>query len=221
MRVVMQETEVTVIVACKDLPSIAQMSDHIVKLYRTASSDDHKSTLWYSQANQFARGLSDKYAVSVEVAAKVIAVLSPLTRWEINQVNADLALSSFFSTGQVTRQAHIFTANVAKVQALLMGQEIQMGPKVGAFYANIMGQDNLVTVDSIAASIAVGWAKYPGSYKLNSAALQKIADAYTHAALQVSCKPSELQAVTWVIARQLKKENWGKGRELLNKTSFN
>lgn len=220
MRVIMRDTEVTVIVSKKDLPSVDRMASNIVKLYRTASSDNQKSILWYSEANRFALHLSSKYGVSVDLAAKVIAVLSPLTRWEVNQVNADLALSSFFDTGTVSRQTHIFSANVEKVQTILMGEPVTLGPKVSAFYANIMGEDDLVTVDSIAASIAVGWAQYPGSYKLNKAALQKIADAYVKAAFKVSCKPSELQAVTWVIARKLKKSNRGKGRELLSKTSF-
>ena len=42
-------------------------------------------TVWYSEAQQFARLMAQTYTVTGEVAAGVISALSPNNKWERNK----------------------------------------------------------------------------------------------------------------------------------------
>jgi hypothetical protein len=196
------------------------MVSNIAAIYSSASEQDHNAVNWYSEANEFAHDLAAKYTLPVDTVARLIAVLSPLQKWERNKYYADLALREHAATGIVPRGCHMLSMNVAKAQDLLDGNGAKLGPKTEAFYKNILGCRESVTVDSVAASIAIGWSDMPGGYKMSNACFDTIAQAYHLAASIVQLSPSELQAVTWVIARRSKRANNGKARSLVGKTSI-
>jgi hypothetical protein len=222
MRVFIREhsTGVSIAISKKDLPPMETMIDNIAAIYSSASEQDRSAVNWYSEAKQFAHELAVKYAVGVDTVVRLIAVLSPLQKWESNKKFAEIALREHAVTGVVPRNCHMLTANVAKAQGLLDGNGAKLGPKTEAFYRNILGCQDSVTVDSVAASIAIGWYDMPGGYKMSQACFDTIAQAYHLAASQVQLTASELQAITWVIARRSKRANNGKGRSLIGKTSI-
>jgi hypothetical protein len=84
------------------------------------------------------------------------------------------------------------------------------GPKVRAFYSNIMGDTDAVTVDTWAVRVATGrtgkHAEWTIGTKRRYAA---VADAYRRAAVILGVDPRTVQAATWVAARGVKPTDAG------------
>jgi hypothetical protein len=84
------------------------------------------------------------------------------------------------------------------------------GPKVRAFYANIMGDTDAVTVDVWAARVATGLTGKAAERAIGTAKrYADVADAYRHAARILGVTPREVQAATWVAARGVKPTDAG------------
>lgn len=156
---------------------------------------------WYQAAHTFAVGLGRRYNLSVEQAAGIIAALSPRLPWDRNMVYADRLCA--------TGDAPVMHGNKAKALRILYGaapMDVLSGPKVCAFYVNILQPDCLhtVTVDRHACDVATG-------DKGDDASRQRILErkggylavvnAYRRAAALVNITPSQAQAITWVCWR--------------------
>lgn len=86
-----------------------------------------------------------------------------------------------------------------KVSRLLKGERplaVLRGPKCTAFYRNLTGDPDAVTIDVWAAR-AVGLARAPES----PAAYERVAEHYREAARRVGETPRDLQAIVWVALR--------------------
>jgi hypothetical protein len=87
------------------------------------------------------------------------------------------------------------------------------GNKVKAFAANLLGDEDSVTVDVWAVRVAFGASKEfkstvgdsepvrPENLLAKAGVYAAIADAYREAARQLGVAPSTVQAVTWVVIR--------------------
>jgi len=174
--------------------TLRTVTDRIIRTYERASEDDVLAGKgWYDEARLVARELADHAGISVTAAAAVIAHLSPRCPWERNITMA----RELVTTGH-TRGLY---GNVAKARRAMMvadpWETFGKGPKTRAFCSNIIGDDHAVTVDVWAARIA-GVSEDQLS---RVGVYEAIAHAYRLAAKRVGIAPSEMQAITWVVAR--------------------
>lgn len=181
--------------------------NRLVKLYRSASPNQiaagHR---WYRDAKELTIELARHSNYSEEQVAGVIAVLSPRLRWPKNVRAAGAAVAGS------PKPAGIMGPSWDKAQAVLQGDMTAIrGQKVTAFWHNILGDPNKVTVDSWATRAAMGWNKngkwlsggknedFVGHY--TESHYDEIQDAYLAAATICGVAPADFQAVCWVVIR--------------------
>jgi hypothetical protein len=164
-------------------------------------------------------------------AAAVIAVLSPRLSWDKNVEAARRAYGEYLNRLQgldlhgptadgFVAAMPVLNTNAAKAFKLLSGadpDEIVGGPKVRAFWFGIVDPSDprVVCVDRHAFDIAVGGVMDDatrGKVLGRKGAYDRFAQAYRRAAARLSdgqgyeWNPAQVQAVTWVTWRRLKKE---------------
>lgn len=172
---------------------------NILKAFRAADGEDEREGMeWYREAHALALSLDPE---NVERAAGIIAVLSPMKSWPMNVRLARGVYAGEFSG--------TFKRNMDKARAMLDGAhplDVLSGDKVIAFYHNILGSPDYVTIDRHAIDIAVG---RPMDDKARAAYMGKrkraeLVEAYRRAAVIASREagkpvhPHQIQAVTWV-----------------------
>lgn len=171
---------------------------------------------WYSNANEYACALAYKYNIHVESAAGIIAALSPNNRWSRNLTDAEALIQAYANGGDPGDvKVTTFNKNKAKAIAILEGADpldVLGGRKVRAFYECIMDVD-AVCVDGHAYSIWLGQRVATTKTPSISAKLyEQIADDYRKATAQINnitgqhFTPAQVQAVTWVVWRNLSHE---------------
>lgn len=210
MQVIKHHTNVKIAVGVADIPYMSMQ--HIFDLYALAT-DLEKQTDWYSDAYEFANELALKHNLSIVQVANVIAALSPQMKWEKNKLNAKEAIEAYvaYRDGWLTRdqlpKVHTFTAMSNNAYAILFGEHFTLGQKTASFAANILGNYNVVTVDSLAMSILLGFYRKAGSYKIYKVAYKYAQSLYIEASKQLGISPAHLQAVVWVVCRRLKMQD--------------
>ena len=132
-------------------------------------------------------------------AAAIVAVLSPRERWRRNIFMARELIEGREVTG--------LGGSIGKAKAILSGAPIGTGPgdglggpapKVRAFWANLCGDGEAVTVDVWATRAATGGTTdAPGTPKRYG----ELADAYRAAARKVGERPCDFQAIIWLAVR--------------------
>ena len=169
--------------------------------------------VWYDLANTFCQGLAKKYNLTIEQAAGITATLSPQVSWKENQRLAE--------TLAKTGKCGALKNNVAKAKKIRRGADViesltsvtspNTGHKVRSFYRCIVNPDtevNVVCVDRHAFAILLG--KLDATNKdlqpLNRKGMYEACVAvYVDAAKIANIKPWQMQAVTWVVWRNLKR----------------
>lgn len=180
-----------------------------------AGADEHARTYgarWYADANDAAAELAVTYGFTVAQAAGVIAALSPRISWPQNLADARTVLAQcererddsdapYVPTFALAWTCQAFTANVGTACRCAGADDpldILNGPKQRAFYANIMGDADQVTVDVWATRAATrGNLDSPR----NRAQYDDIAAAYRRAARAVGSTPRDFQAAVWLALR--------------------
>ncbi len=162
---------------------------------------------WYSAAHDVARELGAEYGFTTAQAAGVIAALSPRVSWAENVTDARTLLSwaedardgANVPHWYVARSMRAFAANVDKaIECLTVSDPLDVlnGPKQRAFYRNITGDDQCVTVDVWATRAATrGNRDTPGRDYADFDA------AYRRAARAVGVAPRDFQAAVWLALR--------------------
>lgn len=178
----------------------------LTRAYRASTPAQRAAGLgWYAEALRVAQEISDVTGMPVRAVVGIIAALSPRTQWSTNVmwtravVNAALA-------GLPCPAVH--TEKGMRPQAWRIAQgadplDVLQGPKVRAFFANIMGDHNAVTVDIWAIRAALRDAAPTDSW-ITVRMYREIADLYRRAAVIVGVTPREAQAAIWVHARGIK-----------------
>lgn len=189
---------------------------NILGIYAQASGEELAEGFhWYETAHTFAEGLALRYQVGdhqdqekrIEAAAGVIAALSPQISWDRNMVLADRLCAGLRVTG-------VYSANIAKAHAIQAGAEpleILGGNKVRAFFECIANPycSRAVVVDRHALAIVEGRVLSEAERRgaLRDRVYGEIANAYIEAARIAKLDaPHEMQAVTWLVWRRMKRE---------------
>lgn len=179
------------------------LTRNITRVYRAATADQLVTgRTWYDEARALALDLTPH---DIEVGAGVIAALSPLTSWTQNVRMATLAFHdrpALRGLGNSLRSADRIIAGEHPLTVLA-------GPKVNAFYRNILGDPDAVTVDRHAVDIALGrpLTEDDRTPYLTRASVRRIGDLYRRAADRVDDTPAHVQAVTWVAWRETRIRN--------------
>lgn len=178
-----------------------------------ASADDAARTYgasWYAGAHKVAQEIADEHGCTVEQAAGAIAALSPRVSWADNQVDARTLTGWYFSTDETQSfiplwglRLRAFSRQQAKaVDCLADGMDpldVLNGPKERAFYRNIVGDTEAVTVD-----VWITRAATRGTYDRPRGARNyaDIAAGLRRAARAAGVNPRDFQAAVWVAVRQ-------------------
>ena len=149
---------------------------------------------WYGYARGFARALAKEAGVPLSVAAGVTAVLSPRVRWAQNKGAARTMLLD----GQ--RPKGPIGTSIAKAERIIAGErprDVVSGPKVSAFYRQIMGDNNATVIDTW----MVQAAGLPAGYSLKPAEYEVLAEGLRIAAKCAKVPCGQFQAVVWTSIR--------------------
>lgn len=202
--------------------SMTKMVDEIVsKIFAMDSVIAARAGSWYFEANAFSAEIAAKHNVSVEIAAGVIAAVSPRMPWLRNKKVAANILAEFrkysdLSAMDAAKQIGMaLSANVSMAVRIARGEDIATvltGIKRRSFFNNIIdpANSNSVTVDTwmmMAFVNTTGTDKATAlkyitacekSLKGTGAGYYTIAEAVREAAAALSITPSQAQALYWV-----------------------
>ena len=174
---------------------------------------------WYSSALKIAIGISKKYGTSVEVAAGVIAALSPNNRWERNIVDAEAIIKCWAAGGTNTDMLNVKVCTYGKMKAKAVDiltrnvpiVEILNGKKIIEFFNCITNTAlNDVCIDGHAYSVWFGqrltMKEVPAiGKKLRSQIKTDDRDAtfFINEELDTAYTPADIQAITWVTHKRI------------------
>lgn len=103
---------------------------------------------WYKHAHQQCRHLSEDTGTPLENVCGIMSALSPQVSWEVNLTSCEAVVRD----GKINDGYTGYGINVAKAYQCLMSPPLNVlkGPKVLAFYHNILDPNNSldVTVDT-------------------------------------------------------------------------
>lgn len=183
---------------------LAHMRRRILARYAEATAADLASGLdWYARAFEGARALLPNDPTR---AAGVIAALSPRCHWRTNLVWAASVIEAA-ETGSECPAVHM-RAMRAQAWRIANGEhplDVLNGPKVRAFFANITGDLERVTVDVWAARAAEGDTVPKDRHGVDIAPSGRryalLERAYQEAAKVLDISPRACQAAVWVHVR--------------------
>lgn len=180
---------------------------NVTAVFRSATAEQVQAGIdWYADARRIAEVLAGQYDVTVNVAAGVIAALSPLNSWGNN---VSLA-ARFLAAGGL--DAGYLKANLAKARAILAGADVLTtlsGLKVTNFYRSIVsaGADG-ICIDRHAYSLAVNDRSVSNDIpSLSPKRYAEVAETYRRAArilsreMGMELAPAVVQSVTWTVWR--------------------
>jgi hypothetical protein len=165
---------------------------------------------WYDEAHELACDLARRYGVSLDVAAGVLAALSPRSRWERNAVDARNVVEAYVrGRDPMAVPCSTFHRNKERAIEILMAgtrHGILSGNKVNAFADNIEDPDtDAVTVDSHAYNAWVGERAIsngtgprvtPKRFRECAADYRKVAELY-------HIQPHQAQAIIWLTWKRM------------------
>lgn len=172
---------------------------------------------WYSRARLEAIRLDEHYDIGgSDVAAGVIAALSPRNKWARNVSNARHLIAAFNRGGPPEAESvrvGTFNRNKYKAIRILLGDDIRevlSGQKVVSFWECIMSIPGAVCVDGHAYSVWRGQrvttelvpSMGPKLYRLIQEDYRK-ATAILNKRMGTSLIPSDVQAITWLAWRRI------------------
>jgi hypothetical protein len=174
-------------------------------------SDRHDGLHWYDDARRFATETATQFELPVNVVAGVIAVLSPRQGWKRNKDLAYTVCEMYSQGFEMPSESDLgcFRANIVKAWGLLTEYHNEgfdpflyvRGPKVTAFYRNILGDSNVITLDTHALHAWFGNTERKGQFSAKEKA--QASDDYATVAKQCGITPSQAQAIVWVVWRSL------------------
>jgi hypothetical protein len=164
---------------------------------------------WYDTQREIIRELARAHNLPLDTVAACVAALSPMTRWTANVAGA-IRLLRAWENGEPAppRNATLFYKNARKAWRILGGanpwEEFLTSPKVLAFWANLTGDENEVTVDTW--MLRCAGEENAAKNGCKAALYNRVTYAVRDAAQQVGETPAQFQAIVWVqIRRELSK----------------
>ena len=163
----------------------------LIAYYERATTDERLAgESWYTEARTVARMLSRRHAVTSNVAAGVIASLSPRVTWRQNIKLADAVLGLTYERGALG-------ANLQKARRIANGErplDVLRGPKVRAFYRALTGDESSGVID-------VWMQRAMRVTRLSVRAYEACVRALQRAAKAVGTTVARLQAIVWTVVR--------------------
>lgn len=189
---------------------LSTAKDNILSIWNRAEERDREEGFnWYSSALETSKRIARETRVSPEVAAGVIAALSPQMEWK---ANVELASRSL----KTKRFGGHYSSNVNKAKAIYRGarpESVLKSPdghdKTFHFYQCIIngGNTDSVCLDRHALAIALGReTSKEERHALRRGVYKNLASVYSGLASELGVRGSELQAVCWVTWKRLKEE---------------
>ena len=169
---------------------------------RSTAADLAQGLAWYDDALTRVRKAAPQ--LDDEGAAGVVAALSPMTGWSTNLLTAEKLAALHGAGEEMPTEGYGFKRNTAKAWAILEGAhplDTIKGPKVTAFYHNILGCDFRVTVDRWA--IRIGYFDPDAKTTVGQREYDTIAQAFRDVAAELGITARQLQAATWVYFRRV------------------
>ena len=174
---------------------------------------------WYPSALAIAGRIACKYGLRTEVAAGVIAALSPNNRWERNIVDAEAIIKCWAAGGTRTDMLNVKVCTYGKMKAKAVDiltrdipiVEILNGKKIIEFFNCITNPAlNDVCIDGHAYSVWFGqrltMKEVPAiGKKLRSQIKNDYRDAtfFINEELDTHYTPADIQAITWVTHKRI------------------
>lgn len=196
------------------------MSIHrLYRLYELASESEKQSgRVWYDHARDEIAKLVVQHQTRTKIVAGVVAALSPNIRWAQNLKDADRVLGVGLSPYKLADyyECKVSTYNSNKRKAFEIAEldwnsvyfehgprgeplDILRGPKVTAFYRNLVGDSTALTLDSHAYNAFCGFratgSDLPG---LRAQLTRDAREAYTRAADVKGETVADFQAIIWL-----------------------
>ncbi len=190
------------------------MSIHrLYRLYELASeSEKAQGRIWYECAQADIALLAIKHVTTPGIVAGVVAALSPNSRWAQNLEDADSVLAIGLASYELTdyHDCTVTTYNSNKAKAFAIAEldwhtpqgdplDILRGPKVRAFYLNLIGDATALTLDSHAYNAYCGFratgADLPG---MRAQLTRDARKAYERAASVKGETVGSFQAIIWL-----------------------
>jgi hypothetical protein len=157
---------------------------------------------WYDRAYREAETMATDYGIPIRHCAGVIAALSPRVQWAENVKAAHKMLAAAWAY-QPEPRTNGMLRNRRKAWRIAQGEDPELvlgGPKVRAFFANIMGDREAVTIDVWAARAAEGCANTNAPVRRRYLLL---AESYRRVARARGMHPRDVQAAVWTVHRRL------------------
>jgi hypothetical protein len=194
--------------------TLAPKTRNITMLFRKATpAEIAEGIQWYRDAHEFAASLAAKNGTTVNVAAGVIAALSPLNSWAANKKLAE----RFMAAGGL--HVGYLSLGLSKARDILAGAPIEEtlnGQKTRNFYRSIItsGVEG-VCIDRHAYSLAVNVRLLENNMpNIKGKRYDTVVDCYNRAAKILSQEygipftAAQTQSVVWVLWR---KKFWSEG----------
>ena len=203
---------------------LSQNAREIVAKFTLATSQEVQLGCdWYPSALAIAGRIACKYGLREEVAAGVIAALSPNNRWERNIVDAEAIIKCWAAGGTRTDMLNVKVCTYGKMKekaiAILCNQDdpelpiayILNGKKIIEFFNCITNPAlNDVCIDGHAYSVWFGqrltMKEVPAiGKKLRSQIKTDYRDATAFINEELDCffTPADIQAITWVTHKRI------------------
>lgn len=188
---------------------------NIAKVLSLATEDERvQGRHWYEDAFSIAVTYAARYGVTQVQAVGVIAAISPGSEWSLNIRNAATLLDSHAKGEVLPLVGSYGWRNVRKCEKILATKwhhsevrDILKGPKVSAFFSNILGiDDDSVTIDRHAKAAAMGRRLKDDETTVTAKQYREIAAAYRNVAKHEGLEPKQLQAIVWVVWKRLLSE---------------
>ena len=189
---------------------------HVLSL---ATPEDWDNGLhWYQRANDQARAISERYNITVEMSAGVIACLSPGSKWGRNVVDAERMVGAYTSGLEIPQIGVYGQKNVAKALRILAGEDPMVvipeetSPKVRAFYQCILAPSTseAVCVDRHAKALLYNLASKRKGYASNDklslvkrSEYEYLAKYYRRVAEVYNVLPHQIQGTSWTTWKRL------------------
>lgn len=199
------------------------LTDSILATYFQSNILDRQSGMnWYQNAHEICVSLAQKYDVTVDIVAGVIAALSPNNKWESNILDAEIMLRAWCADIKYSQvKVATYSINKYKAATILDCQlnregiiNVLRGNKTIAFFMCIATNGNSDTpcIDGHAYNI---WNGTVTTLKevpsMSDKTFKMIQNAYRDAAqiisnvTGISHSAAQVQAITWVCYRRMHK----------------
>lgn len=169
---------------------------NLLDIFMSATPDERQAgAYWYSDARAAILALANEAGINRLVFAGVVAALSPRIRWTTN-LDAASRMCRAAVTGQEQPRVAGFGHNRDIAWQIANGGSAGLitGPKTTAFYQNLIGNENEVTVD-------VWMLRAAGVFLPNKTNMDNVAESVRKIARYRRLTPAQVQAIIWTVIR--------------------